>query len=60
MPLPIRPAAALETVRSACKNSEVFIPWQAGDLLILDNALAIHGRSPSNGERRVFAAMAWS
>ena len=48
----------LRSVRSACKKSEVLFPWRAGDLLILDNILAMHGRKPFKGERRVLVAMA--
>lgn len=52
------PSADLKAVRSACKASEVLFPWQSGDLLILDNILAMHGRKPFEGERRVLVAMA--
>lgn len=59
-PLRIEPAAALEAVRSACKNSELLFPGQAGDLLIFDKVLAMHGRKGDKGARRLLAAMAWS
>jgi hypothetical protein len=52
------PIADLRAVRAACKKSEVIFPWQAGDLLVLDNILAMHGRKPFHGERRVLVAMA--
>jgi alpha-ketoglutarate-dependent taurine dioxygenase len=52
------PIADLAAVRSACKKSEVLFPWLAGDLLVLDNVLAMHGRKPFKGERRVLVAMA--
>ena len=52
------PIADLRSVRSACKKSERLFLWQAGDLLILDNILAMHGRKPFEGERRVLVAMA--
>lgn len=52
------PSADLNAVRAACKASEVLFPWQNGDLLILDNILAMHGRKPFEGERRVLVAMA--
>ncbi len=32
-------------------------PWQKGDVLVLDNILAMHGRAPFSGKRRVLAAM---
>jgi alpha-ketoglutarate-dependent taurine dioxygenase len=52
------PIEDLRAVRAACTKSEVLFPWQAGDLLILDNILAMHGRKPFAGERRVLVAMA--
>ena len=52
------PIADLAAVRSACRKSEILFSWQAGDLLILDNVLAMHGRKPFRGERRVLVAMA--
>ena len=52
------PTADLRAVRAACKKSERLFSWQAGDLLILDNVLAMHGRKPFEGERRVLVAMA--
>jgi hypothetical protein len=56
----IESVAALEAVHSACKNPGVLFPRQAGDLVILDNVLAMHGRKPLKGERRVLVAVAWS
>jgi alpha-ketoglutarate-dependent taurine dioxygenase len=32
-------------------------PWQKGDILVLDNVLAMHGRAPFQGKRRVLTAM---
>ena len=52
------PISDLSAVRSACKKSEVVFPWHAGDLLILDNILTMHGRKPFKGARRVLVAMA--
>jgi alpha-ketoglutarate-dependent taurine dioxygenase len=52
------PISDLESVRSAYRRSEILFPWQAGDLLILDNVLAMHGRKPFDGARRVLVAMA--
>jgi hypothetical protein len=52
------PISDLRAVRSAYAKSETVSPWRAGDLLILDNILAMHGRKPFKGERRVLVAMA--
>jgi alpha-ketoglutarate-dependent taurine dioxygenase len=35
----------------------VSFPWKRGDVLVLDNVLAMHGRAPFTGERRILAAM---
>ena len=48
----------LEEVRRAYRAAEVVNPWQHGDLLVLDNVLAVHGRKPFQGPRRVLVAMA--
>ena len=52
------PIADLEAVRSAYARAEAAFPWHAGDVLVLDNVLAMHGRKPFEGERRVLVAMA--
>ncbi|MCK5275885.1 MAG: TauD/TfdA family dioxygenase, partial [Alphaproteobacteria bacterium] len=38
-------------------DAEVRVRWKAGDLLLLDNVLAVHGRTAFEGERRVLAAL---
>lgn len=35
----------------------VYFPWQKGDVLVLDNVLAMHGRATFTGKRRILAAM---
>jgi len=34
------------------------LPWQAGDFVLVDNRVVMHGRAPFRGERRVFASLA--
>lgn len=53
---PIDPAD-LMTVRRTSQAAEVKFPWQAGDVMIIDNIAAMHGRKPYRGPRRVLVAM---
>jgi alpha-ketoglutarate-dependent taurine dioxygenase len=53
---PIEPAT-LDHLRSAYLQATVRFPWQQGDLLLLDNMLVAHGRSPFRGERRILVGM---
>jgi hypothetical protein len=38
-------------------ENTVYFPWQKGDVLILDNILAMHGRATFTGKRRILTAM---
>lgn len=38
-------------------QNTVSFPWQKGDVMILDNVLAMHGRATFTGKRRVLTAM---
>jgi alpha-ketoglutarate-dependent taurine dioxygenase len=51
------PFAMLEHVRDKLDENTVSFPWQKGDLLVLDNYLAMHGRDSFEGNRRIFTAM---
>ncbi len=51
------PIADLQAVRAAYRASEVAYPWEAGDVLVLDNRLAMHGRKPFTGKRSVLVTM---
>lgn len=55
--LTIEPSV-LEEIRQAYRQETVTFPWQAGDILMLDNMLTAHGRNPYVGPRKVLAGMA--
>ncbi len=48
----------LETSRAVSRSVEIVFPWQAGDVMVIDNILAMHGRKPYRGPRRIVVAMA--
>lgn len=52
------PDATLDAIRAVYAQTCVAFPWQAGDVLMLDNLLVAHGRNPFSGDRKVIVAMA--
>lgn len=50
----------LDEVRAVLAAETVMFPWQAGDVLMLDNMLVAHARTPFTGARKVVVAMAES
>ena len=51
-------SSVLEEVREVYRRASVAFPWRKGDILMLDNFLASHGRNPFVGPRSVLVAMA--
>jgi alpha-ketoglutarate-dependent taurine dioxygenase len=52
----------LDALRGAYEQETVSFPWRHGDVLLLDNMLAAHGRAPYAGPRKILVGMAepWS
>lgn len=51
-------SSVLDEIRSAYRQETVTFPWQEGDILMLDNMLVAHGRTPFFGSRKVVVGMA--
>lgn len=50
--------AELDAIRSAFAEESTAFDWQLGDVLVVDNLLASHGRAPFTGKREIRVAMA--
>ena len=48
----------LEELREAYRQETIAFPWQAGDVMVLDNILTAHGRGPYSGPRKILVTMA--
>src|SRR5215213_6580857 len=51
-------ASVLEELREAYRQEMVTFTWEAGSVVLLDNILTSHARTPFNGPRRILFAMA--
>jgi alpha-ketoglutarate-dependent taurine dioxygenase len=49
--------ATLASVREVLRAQRRSFAWRQGDLLVVDNVLAAHGRLPFDGPRRILVAM---
>ncbi|MNP45413.1 Taurine catabolism dioxygenase TauD, TfdA family [compost metagenome] len=45
-------------LQQAYRDVMVEFPWQRGDVVLLDNILALHARNAFTGPRRILTAMA--
>ncbi|HSE18774.1 MAG TPA: TauD/TfdA family dioxygenase [Pyrinomonadaceae bacterium] len=49
---------ALKHIRETMFKQATVFPWQEGDVMMVDNVLACHGRMPFSGQRKILLAMA--
>jgi alpha-ketoglutarate-dependent taurine dioxygenase len=50
-------SSTVEELNSVYERHAVQVPWQPGDLLVVDNMLTAHSRKPFSGKREVIVAM---
>lgn len=51
-------SSVLEEIRETYRQAAVVFDWREGDVLMLDNILASHGRHPYAGARKILVSMA--
>jgi alpha-ketoglutarate-dependent taurine dioxygenase len=47
----------IENIIKVLDDITIPVPWQKGDLLMVDNMTALHGRLPFTGPRKILASM---
>jgi alpha-ketoglutarate-dependent taurine dioxygenase len=50
--------SVLDEIRGVYQQESISFKWESGDVLMLDNMLASHGREPFQGQRKILVAMA--
>lgn len=53
---PLEPEV-LDEIRRVFRQATVKLPWQVGDVLLVDNTMTAHGRSAFTGARKIVLAM---
>lgn len=51
-------SSVIKHINEVYEQESVAFPWQKGDVLMVDNMLAAHGRNPFKGQRKIVVAMA--
>jgi alpha-ketoglutarate-dependent taurine dioxygenase len=51
-------ADVVELINRVYEANTVREPWEAGDLMVIDNIRTAHSREPFEGQREVIVAMA--
>lgn len=51
------PLSMLEEIRDVSKRNMVIFEWEKGDLMLVDNILTAHGRTPFEGPRKILVSM---
>ncbi|MDF5719753.1 MAG: aminotransferase class III-fold pyridoxal phosphate-dependent enzyme [Rhizonema sp. PD37] len=49
--------SVMEEIEAVYQQAKISFPWQEGDVLMLDNMIVAHGRSPYKGSRKIVVAM---
>ena len=49
--------SVIEEIGAIYEQAAISFPWQAGNMIMLDNMLIAHGRNPYIGERKIVVAM---
>jgi hypothetical protein len=48
----------VEEIVKVLDEAIIPVPWEKGDLLMVDNMMALHGRLPFTGQRKILVSMA--
>lgn len=49
--------SVLDEVNDLLEEKKRFFPWQQGDMIVIDNMLAFHGRNAYQGNRKILAIL---